>query len=354
MTEEVKENLEEKKGFKMPKMNVWMITSIVLVIILIGVLIFFGTGAAGMIISDNILSAEDAAKTAILWMSSYLEAAGADADLTLINVTEENDVYKFTVKMSTSQGEQESIHYVSKDGKLFFPQAILTSEIIQKPEESEQSPQQPEEIPKTNKPEVHAFVMSYCPYGLQFMKAYIPVMELLGDKADLELNFVHYIMHEKKEIDENTRMYCIQKEQNNKFTNYLRCFVEKDDWEACVDQVGIDKTKLEACIDATDEQFNITGLYEDKSTWSGGRFPLYPVDDVLAQQFGVRGSPTFVVNGKTLSVQRSAEAIKQAICSAFNTPPSECEQTLSATAESPGIGPMGSGNPSDNPSATCG
>lgn len=355
MTEEEIEQIEEmaskgEKKFKMPKTNVWMISSIILVIILIGVLIFFGTRTTG---GENNLSAEDAAKRAIIWMESYFEAAGADVDLSLINATEEDDVYKFTMKMSSSQGEENVTYYVSKDGKLFFPQYIITTEIVQLPEESGETQEQPSEIPKTDKPEVHAFVMSYCPYGLQFMKAYIPVMELLGDEADLELNFVHYAMHGKKEIDENTRMYCIQKEQGDKLTEYLRCFVENDDYEKCISEAGVDKAKLESCIDATDEQFNITGLYEDKSTWSGS-YPLYLVDGLLTQQFGVEGSPTFVVNGVTLSVQRSPEAIKQAVCSAFNTPPAECEQTLSTQVESAGIGPMGSGSENPSGTATCG
>ena len=64
----------------------------------------------------------------------------------------------------------------------------------------------------------------------------------------------------------------------------------------------------------------------------------------MATEYGVRGSPTFVVNGQTVDVARSAEAIKEAVCSAFIEPPKECEQTLSTTAEDPGIGPVGSGS----------
>jgi len=171
------------------------------------------------------------------------------------------------------------------------------------------------------------------------MKAYVPVIELLGEKANLELNFVHYIMHGEKEVTENTRMYCIQKEQKDKFTDYLRCFVENGDAEKCISDVGLDKTSLETCVQETDEEFEITKTFEE----SQDQFPPYMVDAVLAQQYGVRGSPTFVVNGGTVQVNRSPEAIKQTICSAFNNPPEECDQKLSETAESPGFGAMGSG-----------
>lgn len=208
---------------------------------------------------------------------------------------------------------------------------------------NQQAEQQAPEIPKADTPEVHAFVMSYCPYGLQFIKAYTPVIELLGDKADLELNFVHYLMHGEKEMDENTRMYCIQKEQSDKFTDYLRCFVDEGDYEGCISEVGIDSGMLDSCIQSADEEFDITKTFEE----SGDQFPPYKVDETLALEYGVRGSPSFVVNGQVVSVSRSPEAIKEAVCSAFNTAPEECSETLSSAAESPGLGPMGTGSGSD-------
>lgn len=55
--------------------------------------------------------------------------------------------------------------------------------------------------------------MSYCPYGLQAEKMFLPVYDLLKNKAEMGIYFVNYIMHDKKEIDENLREYCIQKEQ---------------------------------------------------------------------------------------------------------------------------------------------
>lgn len=225
---------------------------------------------------------------------------------------------------------------------------ITENEDICKQSQELQPPETPElptpEVPKSDNPEAHAFVMSYCPYGLQFMKAYVPVIELLGDKANLEINFVPYIMHGEKEFTENTRMYCIQKEQKEKFTDYLRCFVEAGDYEGCISEVGIDNSKLDACIQKTDDDFDLTKTF----TESGDQFPPYMVDAAIAQVYGAGGSPTFGVNGQQVQVSRSAEAIKQAICGAFNSPPPECSQTLSSTSESPGLGPIGSGGGTDS------
>ncbi len=335
MTEEIKTTEEKSvKMSKMPKMNVWMITSIILVIILAAVLIFFGTGTAGMVVAgSNVLSPEDASLSALEFINENFVAP--DTEASFVSVKEIGNVYNITLSY---QGNNIPV-YVTKDGTyMFLTPPVDITESLPEPEEQEQTQQQqPPEVPKTNKPEAHAFIMSYCPYGLQFLNAYTPVIDLFGDKADLEVNFVNYIMHGEKEIQENNRIHCIQREQNDKFTDYLRCFMEKDDWETCYSEVGIDKSKIDACITQIDSQFKITELYNDKSTWRGGNYPQYPVDNALISLFqleadGRFGSPTFVLNGKEISVQRTPEAIKQAICSAFNNPPEECSQVLSGSS----------------------
>jgi hypothetical protein len=142
------------------------------------------------------------------------------------------------------------------------------------------------------------------------------------------------------------RIYCIQKEQENKLYDHLTCFVKAGDWEGCLDEAGVDKAKMDACINATDKEYKVTEMYNDKSTWSSGRFPQFNIDKDLNQQYGVRGSPTIVINSKVTSVTRSPEGFKKALCSAFNTPPTECEQTLSSTSASPGFGTATGGSSS--------
>jgi len=330
---------KKKKGVKVkiPRVNPWAISTLILLVIL-AIFLAVGPGITGRVTGvDGEVTAQEAANKAVDWISNYYKSGGLDVKITLVNASEtENGIYQFTIKLSSVQGEIEQTHYVTRDGKLLFASAIDLTETLETPEQ--QTPETPE-VPKTDKPEVHAFVMSYCPYGLQFMKAYVPVIELLGDKADIELNFVHYLMHGEKEMTENTRLHCIQKEQKNKFTDYLRCFVESGEAEECIADVGIDKTQLETCMQETDEEFEITKTFEE----SEETYPRYNVDAELSENYGVRGSPTFVINGQTISVTRSADAIKEAVCAAFNTPPEECETELSTTAEQPGIGPIAVG-----------
>jgi len=323
------EKSEKKEGIKI-KVSPWIISTLILLIILAIFLAY--PSMTGRVVSTDgatpAISGDEVARKAIDYINEYLLQGQGTA--TLVGVEETNGLYN--IKLTIAGRPYDS--YATKDGTLLFPSAVDLTETPELPEE--QTPETPE-VPKSDKPEVHAFVMSYCPYGLQFMKAYVPVIELLGDKADLELNFVHYLMHGEKEMTENTRLHCIQKEQEDKFTDYLRCFVENDDPEKCMSDAGIDSIQIETCIQETDKEFEITKTFEE----SEEQFPRYGVDAELAESYGVRGSPTFVINGQTISVSRSANAIKEAVCAAFNTPPEECEQELSTTAEQPGIGAIG-------------
>ena len=194
-------------------------------------------------------------------------------------------------------------------------------------------------ITKTEKPKMEVFVMALCPFGLQMEKGVIPVAELFGDKADIEIKFVNYAMHGKDEIDYNTYHYCIQKDQPDKFWEYLRCFVGNGNHDGCAVQVGLDTAELSACVAAADEEFGITANYEDTSSWVSGRYPLYKVNDAENIEYGVQGSPTVVINGKVAQVYpRDPETVKTYLCCAFENPPIECSQTLSSENPSSGLG----------------
>jgi hypothetical protein len=196
----------------------------------------------------------------------------------------------------------------------------------------------PVPVTKSDKPKVEVFVMSYCPYGTQIEKGIIPVVELLKDKIDFSLKFVYYAMHGQKEIDENTRQYCIEKEQSAKLIPYLTCFLNASDSAGCLKSASIDNTKLDACVKAADTQFSISKNFADNSTWLSGRFPKYDVHAAENTKYGVKGSPTIVINGAQASSARDSASLLKTICSAFNKAPSECSQTLSSASPSAGFG----------------
>ena len=304
------------------KDKLFFLIPIGLVLIAVGVF-YFGQDA----VSKNNLSADELAEKAINYLNNNILPAGTTASL--IDISEEGDVYKIRVEVEGTEYQS----YVSKDGKYLFPDAfVLDTEV--------KDQEQPQELSKREVPDVKLFVMSYCSGGLQAQKMYLPVYDLLADKVDMGVYFVNYIMHEKIEIDENLTQYCIQKEQTEKYNEYLSCFVKDGDSENCLLSAEINKAQLDSCVNNTDEQFSIYSQYQDRSTWLNGNFPKFDVHDDLNQQYGVGGSPTIVINDQVLSFlrTRSPEAFKQAICGAFTSAPEECSQVLSDTAFSSGFG----------------
>jgi len=317
-----------------------IILAIVIVAFLIGgaAVYFLGLGTGRI---PGKLSPQQAADKTINYINQNMGVTAS-----LVNVTEENGLYK--IKLKVSDNEYDS--YVSKNGKLFFVNPPIDLEPT--PTATPQASGNPTgEVEKRDKPDVKLFVMSYCPYGLQAQKMFLPVYNLLKDKAEMGVYFVNYIMHEKKEIDENLRQYCIQKEQKDKYYNYLSCFVQDGNFDKCLTEANIDKNKMNSCISATDQQYKITEGYNDKSTWVSGQYPKFGVNDNLNQQYGVGGSPTIVINDKIVEIAtRSPEKFKEAVCNAFNVPPAECSQALSDEAVSPGLG---TGTDSSGSSGSC-
>lgn len=302
-------------------------------LLIAGALVYVNQGKVEEKISEG-LSSQQAAEKAINYINQNMLQQGTIASL--VNVTEEGGVYKFRLKI----GENEYDSYVTKDGKLLFTEGI---NLEQKSTSAQEGGEATGEIQKRDTPDVKLFVMSYCPYGLQAQKMFLPVYDLLKEKAEMGVYFVNYIMHEKQEIDENLRQYCIQKEEKEKYYDYLSCFVKEGDkeegFEKCLTEAKIDREKTNSCISQTDQKYKITQMYNDKSTWLNGNFPKFDVHTDLNEKYGVRGSPTIVINDKVVEVStRSPEKFKETICQAFNSPPAECSQALSDTAFSPGFG----------------
>ena len=182
-------------------------------------------------------------------------------------------------------------------------------------------------------PTLQAFVVSYCPYGLQMEKGMIPVYELLKGKANLKIRFLSP-MHGQQEEDENNRQICIR-EETNQFWPYLQCFVDKGTASACLKQVGVDEAKITDCM------ANRAKGYMD-------------IDNQLNTQYGgISSSPTTIVNDEEVQIYpRSPADVLKALCNAFTTKPSECSQTLDSANPSPGFGLSASSSASS--AASCG
>lgn len=188
--------------------------------------------------------------------------------------------------------------------------------------QTQQEQPKPTNITKSDKPAVDLFIMSYCPYWLQAQKGILDVMKKMWNVADIKIKFVHYLMHGKKEAEENVRQYCIQDQQKDKYTKYLECFL-KEEWksESCLSEVWIDTSKLNSCYTDTFKKYNIEELL---ASW--GQNPSFPVNADESKSFGVQWSPTLVINWAIVNAWRSANDYKEAICNAFNDKPAICNE----------------------------
>jgi len=272
---------------------------------------------------------------------------------TITNVEQESGLYKLTMEIASPEGTQPMTSYATKDGSLLFPSAIAL--VIEEAGEQPVAQQPTQDVPKSDKPKVELFVMSHCPFGTQAEKGMLPVAELLGDDIDFEIKFVNYAMHAEKEVNEQMRQVCIQDEQTDKYFAYLWSFLDSDDYEQALNDANIDTTKLDACVTKLDAEYKVTELLEDKSTWVSGRFPQFNVHADENTKYGVKGSPTFVINGQQVSSSRDSASYLATVCAAFNDAPEECNEELSSAQPSAGFGLSGTGaTAATAAAATCG
>jgi len=275
---------------------------------------------------------EEELKTAVEDYINGVLLAGSGAEGVVSSVKKGENAYEMALNIVQDGSVVDSvIVYASLDGSTLYTAAFDLTEPLPSPTPSADPLA---DLEKTETPVADVFVMSYCPYGTQFEKALLPVVELLGDKADFHVKFVSYAMHGETEIMENTRQYCIERDYgNDELFDYLACFLEDGNYSRCIAGLDLDGEAIDSCIGETHEQLNVS--FEVPAGYS---YPLYPVYAEENAEYGVGGSPTFVLNGEVLSVSRSPEAIKEAVCAAFLEPPEECSQTLSSEGASPGFG----------------
>jgi glutaredoxin len=260
----------------------------------------------------------------------------SEGKATIKEVVEDGDLYKATISFN---GQDQPV-YVTKDGKKFIEQAVSFEEIAkQKAEAQKQREEDSKPAPKSDKPQVDLYVMSFCPYGNKAEDTMRSVYVLLKEKVDF--NF-HYIvsaegekissLHGQPEVDQNEREACVLKNYGKgrwlDFVTYVNanCGSDGKCWEAGAKSLAIDTAKISGCV-------------------SSDGLALMKVDAEISNAAGVSGSPTFIINGKKSSAvykYGNAEEYKKAICDAFNSAPEECAKTLSSEASTSQGGSCGS------------
>lgn len=258
---------------------------------------------------------------------------------TVKEVTEDGDLYKIVV---SANGQDQPV-YITKDGTKFIQQAISFEDIEkQKAEAKKQEEEASKPAPKSDKPEVNLYVMSFCPYGNKAEDTLKPVYNLLKDKVDFNFHYIVTVegdkissLHGQPEVNQNEREACVLKNYGKgKWLDFVT-YVNKNCgtvqlagacWEAGAKSLGIDTAKISACV-------------------SSDGLALMKENADVSNAAGASGSPTLTINEKTAQAvyqYGNSEAYKKAICDAFNTAPAECAQELSSQTSTAEGGSCGS------------
>ncbi|MEM4230592.1 MAG: thioredoxin domain-containing protein, partial [Candidatus Pacearchaeota archaeon] len=266
------------------RQNPWIAATVVLSIVLVVIIGFSLNGP----LTGNIISEKEASEKLVNYVNTI-----ADSEVGYVSSKDLGSFYEVRVSY---QGQEIPL-YITKDGKYW-------TSMLQQMQSSPLSNKKTQEIPKSDKPIVEAFVFSYCPYGLQFQKALLPVYKVLKDKADIRLVAIG-AMHGEYEKQESIRQLCIQKIYGkDKLWSYLEVFMGKTEIGNCRG----DEKCLQPYIDQIFTQLNINKQQVESCMSSDGQ-TLYQQDVARANELGISGSPTFVINGVELQVSRSPAAI---------------------------------------------
>jgi len=322
-------------------------TRVTLPILLIIALIIIGYFSFNHAAAKNLNETQAKARVEE-FVNAFLMQGGNKA--TVKEITKEYGLYK--VKIDIVSDTIDS--YLTKDGKLFFPQALDIDKINAEKNApannnaATAASQTGTVSVKNDKPKIELFVMSYCPYGTQMEKGLLPVLDTLGDKVDFSIKFNSYSMHGLKELQEELTQSCLQNEQLPKYHAYLKCFLGSSNSASCLDSTGINKSKLASCVAKTDKQYKVTDNFNNKVGYQGDYpgFDIYKADN---EKYNVGGSPTLIINGQEISTGRDSASLLKTICSAFNNEPKECQATLSGATPAAGFG---TGTEAANGSAT--
>jgi len=342
------------KEMKLAKNKNLIILAVVVVLLVVGIVMTKNAKPS----VKGITPAE--AKTKVEAFIKDNQMVPADTKMTLGDPGDYNEgLYEMEVTIGEGQAPFKS--YITKDGKLFIPQAMDMSPVTSPANTTDASATPPADAapvtqaPKTDKPVVEVFVMSHCPFGTQIEKGIVPVAEALGKNIDFKIKFVDYAMHGEKEVKEQINQYCIDKEQSGSYLSYLKCFLKDGNTDRCLTETKIDTKKLTACFAATDKQFKIMETFAKGEAAWGSQFPPFAIYKAENDKYGVQGSPTLVINGKEISSGRDSASLAKAICGAFTDgkAPKECSNTFSSASPSSGFGEGTAPAASGGAAATC-
>lgn len=276
---------------------------------------------------SQVLTEEEAKDKALSFIVGNL--VQPKTEVKVESIIMENGLYKLELDVNG----QKITAYMTGDGAKFFPNVIDMNVEPDKQAENV-APSAVQEIPKSDKPVVDLYVMSFCPFGNKAEDTLKPAYELLKDKVDFNFRYIVSSegetinsLHGQTEVDQNEREACVAK-------NY-----GKDKWMEFVTYVNTNCGSDGSCWGEGAKELSINTDQINSCVASEG-ITLMKADEKASAEARASGSPTMLINGVPTNVvyqYGNSEGYKQTICDAFNQSPAECAQKLeSATQTSEG------------------
>lgn len=185
---------------------------------------------------------------------------------------------------------------------------------------------------KSDKVQIQLFIMSQCPYAIEFINQIIPFLEQTAEFAEFSLEFLgteeegsFLSLHGEPEVLADIAEICVQKHAGPGAVSMkvIQCMGQDvaampGNWKTCA--AGLGQTVIEA-IDKCQSGEEGKRLLRDSMA--------------LGNSIGVEGSPTLYINGQQYSGPRSLEKILRFTCSVSvaNPIPRTC-------AELPALAPL--------------
>jgi protein-disulfide isomerase len=302
------------------KKNPWMMATLALgVVCLILVIMALKPGVTG-----NVALSPEEAGTALVGYLNTVVGGG----VSYVSNQDLGSLYEITVNY-----KNESIPvYVTKDGKYFVQGATpITGQAVQ-----QQQQEQPKDVPKSDKPKVELFVMSFCPYGVKAENNIMPVLELLKDKIDFNVRYIVSVsgttidtaqsLHGLTEAKQDAVQLIIKKNYASKFLAYLTAFNAN-----CYPLGYSDTAKADSCWKAEAVKLGMDTNKIETAAYGTEGIGLLKAEEAIDGQYGVSGSPTLIINGvQSSAIYSGTTATQTAICDAFNNEPSECGTAVAA------------------------
>jgi len=246
------------------------------------------------------------------------------------SLKEVSGLYEFELEFTDGNGKFTS--YMTKDSKILFTSGIKLDTLNAKGGASSSQAEAKKltcnDVKKSDKPNLTAFVVSNCPFGLQMQRVF---KAALNEAPEMEQSItIRYLgsvdngkitsMHGDEEAKENLRQICIREEQKEKYWPYVNCYMQAGKTDECLASSGVDQASMESC-----------------TTDSNRGLKYAQADFDLANKYQIGASPTMLVNDQQVVSEfdfggRNPNALKEVLCCASNTKGAVCGKTLASAS----------------------